>query len=393
MTKPIYLDYNATTPHDPAVISAMRPFLEKEFGNPSSAHPYGHAAETAVERSRRQVAQVLDCLPQEITFTSGGTESNNYAIQGIAHARREKGRHIITSQIEHPAVLEVCRNLGSQGFEITYLLPNKKGIIRPADVQDAIRPDTILVSIMHANNEIGTIQPLREISRITRRHDIALHTDAAQSVGKVPVRVEELGVDLLTVAGHKIYAPKGVGALYIRSGVQLVKFIQGAGQEMGRRAGTENVLGIVGLGQACKIINDSLNDCGDHMRRMRDLLYEGLKKELPGILLNGHPVHRLPNTLSISFKNIAAHQILDIIDAKVAASAGSACHSDRVDVSHVLTAIKLPEARARGTLRFSTGRMTTAGEIKRTVRIIVDCISTMKNQNATGKNLQNSGSD
>ena len=259
MIKPIYLDYNGTTPHDPEVIEAMRPFLETEFGNPSSSHWYGIKPKQAVETARRQVAGILNCSPAEVFFTSGGTESNNHAIRGVARRFKAKCNHIITSSFEHPAVLEVCRRLESDGFETTYLPVGEDGLVDPADVARAVRPTTILITIMHANNEVGTVQPIAEISRIAKQNGIVMHTDAAQSVGKIPTDVNELGVDLLSVAGHKVYAPKGIGALYVRPPLVPEKFCYGAGQEMGRRAGTENVLEIVGLGKACEIARRDLD--------------------------------------------------------------------------------------------------------------------------------------
>lgn len=384
---PIYLDYNATTPHAPEVIDAMRPFLEVAFGNPSSSHGYGMGPKKAVENARRQVAALIGCRPDEIIFTSGGTEANNYAIRGIALSHRSKGNHIITSQIEHPAVIEVCRYLDRLGFETTFLPVDTNGLVRVPDVKAAIRAETILITIMHANNEVGTIQPLEEISRIVKKQHIVFHTDAAQSMGKIPVKVEPLGVDLLSIAGHKIYAPKGIGALYIRKGLALEPFMHGAGQEEGKRAGTENVLGIVGLGEACRIAEDSPESHFKHMKDMRDLLYNGLKKELSRTRLNGHPEKRLPNTLSISFKNMEANRILEKIESQVAASAGAACHSDRVEISPVLKAMKVPLQWAKGTLRFSTGRMTTEAEINRAVKIIAESIHTLV-ENASGPRRQ-----
>ena len=370
MPRPIYLDYNGTTPHDPEVVAAMRPFLETEFGNPSSGHAYGAKPREAVANARRQVAALLDCRPGEILFTSGGTESNNHAILGVARRLREKGNHIITSAFEHPAVLEVCRYLASDGFETTYLPVSTDGLVDPADVEKALRPTTILITIMHANNEVGTLQPIAAISRIARRHGILLHTDAAQSVGKVPVEVDALGVDLLSVAGHKLYAPKGVGVLYVRSPLTLEKFCHGAGQESGWRAGTENVLEIVGLGKACEIARQGLEMHMVKMKQLRDSLYTGLTEAIPASRLNGHAELRLPNTLSIAFKDIEAQRLLDTIGSEVAASAGAACHADTVEISHVLKAMAVPLEWAQGTVRFSLGRMTTAEEIEKTIQVV-----------------------
>ncbi len=370
MERPIYLDYNATTPHDPEVIDAIRPFLEEEFGNPSSSHGYGTKPQNAVMEARSQVASLLNCEAEEIIFTSGGTESNNHAVKGVAFACRDKGNHIITSQIEHPAILEVCEYLENIGYEVTYLPVDEHGLVRVSDVSDAITSKTILITIMHANNEVGSIQPIAQISELAKKHDIIFHTDAAQSLGKISTEVGILGVDLLSVAGHKLYAPKGVGALYIRSGLKLTRFMHGAGQESGRRAGTENVLEIVALGKACEIAKRGLEKNMAHMQAMRDRLHEGLKKECNQVRLNGHPEKRLPNTLSISFHNLEANRILDNIGSKVAASAGAACHADSVDVSYVLKAMGTPIDWAKGTLRLTTGRMTTQSDIDTAVKVI-----------------------
>jgi len=378
MKKPIYLDYNATTPHDPEVIAAMRPFFEEEFGNPSSAHYYGTRPKQAVVRARQQVASLLNCQPQEIVFTSGGTESNNFALKGCAHALRHKGNHIITSEIEHPAVLEVCRFLETAGFEVSYLPVDEFGMVSGADVAAAIKRETILISIMHANNEVGTIQPVKEIGRQAKKHGIVFHTDAAQSAGKIPVNVRRLGVDLLSIAGHKLYAPKGVGALYIRQGLSPVKFMHGAGQEMAVRAGTENVLEIVGLGAACEIAGRDLEKNMKHMQAMRDRLYAGINRQWDQVKINGHLQKRLPNTLSISFPGLEANRILDAIAPGVAASAGAACHSDRVQISDVLKAMHVPLEWAKGTLRLTTGRMTTETDIDRAVQIITGAVKELR---------------
>ncbi|MGD9134974.1 MAG: cysteine desulfurase family protein [Desulfobacterales bacterium] len=378
MPKPIYLDYNATTPHDPEVISAMRPFFEEEFGNPSSSHYYGSKPKKAVIKARKQIAALLKCQPEEIIFTSGGTESNNFAIKGCARAFGHKGNHLITSQIEHPAVIEVCRFLETTGFEITYLPVDEFGVVKVADVEAAIKKETILISVMHANNEVGTVQPIDEIGRLAEKHDIIFHTDAAQSVGKIPVDVNRLGVNLLSIAGHKVYAPKGIGALYIRQGLAPAKLMHGAGQEMAVRAGTENVLEIVGLGAACEIAGRDLEKNIKHMQAMRDRLYEGLKKGCHQVKLNGHPQKRLPNTLSISFLDGEANRILDAIAGEVAASAGAACHSDTVQISDVLKAMKVPLEWAKGTLRLTTGRMTTAADIDKAVGVICAAVKKLK---------------
>ena len=378
MVQPIYLDYNGTTPHDPEVIAAMRPFLETEFGNPSSSHWYGIRPRRAVEAARRQVAGLLGCQPEAVFFTSGGTESNNHAIKGMARALKEKGRHLITSTVEHPAVLDVCRYLEQEGFETTFVDVDDTGMVRVDDVAAAIRPETILISVMHANNEVGTIQPIDEIARIARQKGICMHTDAAQSLGKIAVDVQSMNVDMLSVAGHKLYAPKGIGALYVRKGLLPEKFCHGAGQEMGWRAGTENVMAIVGLGKACEMADRSLDHAGRHLKAMRDRLHTGLADGLADMRLNGHPEHRLPNTLSLSFKGLEANRILEEIGLEVAASAGAACHSDTVTLSHVLEAMRVPVEWAKGTVRFSTGRMTTAEQIDRAVDVVIRAVKRLR---------------
>jgi cysteine desulfurase len=375
--KPIYLDYNATTPIDPRVGAAMLPYIREHFGNPSSSHAIGVTARKAVEKARKQVAEMLGCSIDEIVFTSGGTESNNYAIRGVARAYRHKGNHIITSSVEHPAVTEVCRFLEGEGSNVTYLPVDKHGLVKPQQVEEAITPQTILVTIMHANNEVGTIEPIAQIAEIAHRHGVLVHSDCAQSIGKIPVRVDELGVDLLSVAGHKLYAPKGVGALYIRTGVKLEKFIYGADHELDRRAGTENVTEIVGLGEACELVNRNLSQYHEHMLKTRDRLERSLTEKFPTAGINGHPQKRLPNTLSISFPNLEANTILDELKG-VAASAGAACHSDRVDVSAVLEAMNVPLEYAMGTIRFSTGRFTQDDDIDRAINEISDVIEKLR---------------
>ncbi|HOO91122.1 MAG TPA: cysteine desulfurase family protein, partial [Syntrophales bacterium] len=308
--KPIYLDYNATTPIAPEVLEAMKPYLEDHFGNPSSSHWYGVRAQEAVERARGQVADLLNCGPEEIIFTSGGTESNNFAIKGAVLANRHKGNHIIISSVEHPAVTEVCRYLEANGFPLSYIPVDEMGVIHMTALEKTIMPETTLISVMHANNEVGTIQPIRQISELGGKHGIIVHTDAAQSVGKTKTDVTELGVDLLSIAGHKIYAPKGVGALYVREGIVLEKIMHGAGHEHNMRAGTENVASIVGLGKACEIAKRDLGKNCAHMKKMRDRLFDGLKEAISDIRLNGHPEKRIPNTLSVGFTKIDASRLL-----------------------------------------------------------------------------------
>ncbi len=379
--KPIYLDYNGTTPHDSEVIKAMRPFLEEEFGNPSSSHWYGIAPKRAVSEARRQVSTLLGCSPEEIIFTSGGTESNNHAVRCAAMSLRSRGNHIITSQIEHPAILEVCSQLEEEGFEVTYLPVDDYGEVSSDGLRAAIRPETILITIMHSNNEVGTLQPIEEITGIAGSHNILTHTDAAQSVGKVLLDVEKLGVDMLSVAGHKVYGPKGVGALYVRKGVELKRFMFGAGQESGRRAGTENVLEIVGLGKACEVAKRDFLTNTESMRSARDLLHRNLSKALNDIKINGHPEKSLPNTLSVSFKGLDATLLLEEIGLDVAVSAGAACHSNTLTISHVLKAMRIPENWAMGTLRFSTGKFTTDAEVERASGVVIEAVEKLRGVN------------
>ena len=372
----IYLDYNATTPIDPQVAEAMLPYLQGLFGNPSSGHPLGLAARKGVDLARQQVATLLGCHPDHLVFTSGGTEANNHAIKGVAGAYRERGNHIITSAIEHPAVTEVCRFLEGQGCRVTYLPVDEYGLVNLEHVEKALTDQTILVTIMHANNEVGTIEPIAQIAELAHRHGALVHADCAQSVGKIPVKVDQLSVDLLSIAGHKLYAPKGIGALYIRPGVQLEKLMHGANHEQNRRAGTENVLEMVGLGQACQLIEENLDQYSAHLRTMRDRLEDGLLASGADIRINGHPTMRLPNTASIAFPSMEADRILSSLPT-VAASAGAACHSDQVEVSHVLAAMQVPTEYAMGTLRFSVGRYTTEEEIDRAVAEVLEVATGM----------------
>jgi cysteine desulfurase NifS len=376
MCDAIYLDYNATTPIDPVVAEAMRPFLSGGFGNPSSNHVFGSAARQAVENARDHVAEMLGSERGEIIFTSGGTESNNLAIRGFASANKDKGNHIITSAVEHPAVLEVCEYLARTGFDLTVLPVDHLGRIQIADLEDAIRDDTILISIMHANNEVGTIQPIQEIAQIAHSHNIMMHSDAAQSIGKIPVAAESLGVDLLSIAGHKLYAPKGIGALYVRKGILLEKQTYGANHERDLRPGTENVLGIVGLGAACELVSKNLFVYAEHYSAMRDLFEELLNRENLQIKINGDKVQRLPNTSSIGFKGVKANEVIEKLK-QIAVSAGAACHAENITISHVLRAMHVPEEYAQGTIRFSTGRETTSTQIQNAVEQIARVIGSV----------------
>jgi cysteine desulfurase len=367
---PIYLDYNATTPLDPAVLEAMLPYLRDHFGNPSSTHLYGKTAHNAVERSRQQVADLLGAKPDEIIFTSGGTEASNHALKGVVFAklrgwfgRWAKGAHIITSAIEHPATTQPCEFLKLVGCKITVVPVDRQGLVDPDDVRKAITRGTTLVSIMHANNEVGTLQPIREIAHIARERGVPVHTDAAQSPGKVSVNVNELGVDLLSVAGHKLYAPKGVGALYARTGVKLEPLIHGAGHEGGRRAGTENVPHVVALGTACMLARQSLPEATERLRQLRDRLWERLHSALgERIVLNGHPTMRLPNTLNANFEGHVGADLLQAVP-EIAASTGSACHEGQINQSPVLCAMGVPPEIGKGAVRLSVGRFTTELEV------------------------------
>ena len=358
---PIYLDFNASTPVAPEVAAAMRPLLESHYGNPSSLHWAGQPAHAALDAARSQVAALLACSSEEIVFTSGGSEANNLAIKGAFFAARGGANHIITSHIEHPATLGPCRLLERLGAEVTYLPVDGTGRIDPDDVRQAITDRTILVTIMHANNEVGTIQPIEEIARIARDRGVLMHTDAAQTVGKIPTKVDDLGVDLLSVAGHKLYAPKGVGALYVRRGVVLEPLIHGAGHECGRRAGTESAFLATGLGAACALAMSA--DRTHDIRRMRDRLWAELRTAFGNqVALNGHPSLRLPNTLNVSFIDHIGADILARLDG-VAASTGSACHAGRIEHSPVLAAMAVPSRVRMGAIRFSLGRTTTDDEI------------------------------
>jgi cysteine desulfurase len=367
---PIYLDYNATTPVDPAVAEAMQPYISQHYGNPSSAHAYGRAAKEAVDRARQQVADLLSCNPEEIIFTGGGSESNNTVLKGVVDTYRHRGDHLITSAVEHPAILTPCRYLEQQGVRVTYVPVDRTGMVDPADVRRAITPQTILISIMHANNEVGTLQPIAEISRIARQHGVLMHTDAAQSVGKIPTLVDELGVDFLSIAGHKVYAPKGIGALYIRAGLRLEPLIHGAGHEFGRLAGTENDIFDVALGTACEVARADLTRYQREIRQLRDLLQAELIKRCgERVVVNGHPEQRLPNTLHVNFRGVIGAELLERLP-ELAASTGSACHAGEVTLSSVLEAMQVPPELGMGAVRFSLGRYTTQEEIERAVELI-----------------------
>jgi cysteine desulfurase len=358
----ICLDYNASTPIASEVAEAMRPHLEGNFGNPSSLHWAARGAREAVEAARGQVAQLLGCRPDEVVFTSGGREANNLALKGLFFRRISRSSHLITSQIEHPATIEPCRFLERLGAKVTYVRVDGTGLVDPDDIRRAIVKDTFLISIMHANNEVGTIQPITEIARIAREHGVPLHTDAAQSVGKIATNVETLGVTLLSIAGHKVYAPKGIGALYIRGGLEIEPLVHGAGHEGGRRAGTESAMLTAALGQACEVARPKIGL--PSLRQMRDLFWDQLRAAFGNqVVLNGHPQHRLPNTLNVSFVGRVGADILAQVP-NVAASTGSACHSGETKLSPVLKAMGIAPEVGMGAIRFSLGRSTTQDEIE-----------------------------
>jgi cysteine desulfurase len=370
---PIYLDYNATTPPDPAVVEAMLPYLKDHFGNPSSTHAYGKTTHDAVEKARGEVAALLGAQPDEIVFTGGGTEASNQALKGVVFARMQGffGRlfgkatraHLAISSVEHPATVEPCKFLQRLGCRLTVLPVDGQGLVDPDDVKKALAKGVTLVSIMHSNNEVGTLQPIKEIAALCKEKGTLLHTDAAQSLGKVPVDVNDLGVDLLTLAGHKLYAPKGIGVLYVRRGVKLEPCLHGAGHENGRRAGTENVPHIVGLGAACRLAKQSLPAATERLRELRDRLWRRLREGLgERVVLNGHPEKRLPNTLNANFVGHVGAELLQKVPG-VAASTGSACHEGQVSQSPVLCAMRVPPEIGKGALRLTVGRFTTEQEV------------------------------
>jgi cysteine desulfurase len=372
---PIYLDYNATTPIDKEVAKEMLPYIQNWFGNPSSSYSIGRKTKEAVNIAREQVSGLINASPDEIVFTSGGTESNNHAIRGIALANQEKGKHIITSEIEHPTVTEVCNYLASLGWDITYVPVDNFGSVNPKDVEKSIRKDTTLITIMHANNEVGTIQPIEEIGVIARKHNVVFHTDAAQSVGKIESDVRKLGVDLLTIAGHKLYAPKGIGALYIKKGTQIEKLMFGAGQEKGFRPGTENVPYIVALGKACQMAERDFIRNTQNMLSTKNRLLKGLTAKLNDIVqVNGAINNCLPNTLSVAFLGIEAHSLASSISKQIFISTGSACHADSIEISPVLKAMKIELMTAASTVRISTGKHTTESEIDVAIDVITNAI-------------------
>ncbi len=377
MKEIIYLDHNATTMIAPEVAEAMEPYIKEVFGNPSSSHALGEKAKIAIEESRSTVADLIGARPSEIIFTSGGTESNNMVLKGMVDLREPENNHIIISAIEHPSIINPAIYLMELGVEVSVIGVDKDCLVDPEDVRDAIRPNTRLISIMLANNETGTIQPIKEIALIGKEHGIPVHTDAAQAIGKIPVDVKELGVDFLTIAGHKLYAPKGIGALYAREGIDITPLLHGGGQEGGRRSGTENVIMIIGLGTAFRLIKERLEKDMLHMKRLRDRFQGLLFEQIDDIVLNGHPEKRLPNTLNVSVPGISGDRILEGIP-RIIASTGAACHEGKEKVSHVLSAMGLPEEIAMGALRFSVGRTNTIAQIQEAAGLIISQIKKLK---------------
>ncbi|MGG0718465.1 cysteine desulfurase family protein [Robertmurraya massiliosenegalensis] len=359
----VYLDYNASTPIAPEVVEAMTPLLMDYYGNPSALHWAGKPVKELLHKARSQVAKLIDCKENEIIFTSGGSEANNLALKGIYFQNLEKGNHIITSKIEHPAIINPCRFLERLGAKVTYVEVDQYGRVAPEEIDNAITTETILISIMHANNETGTLQPIKEIGEIAKKHGVVFHTDSSQSIGKVEVNVADLNVDMLTIAGHKLYAPKGIGALYVREGVKLEPLIHGASHEYGMRAGTENTLLAVGLGKACELASKMTLG----VQELTTYFWQRLENEFAGrVQLNGHPTERLPNTLNVSFVGKVGQDLLDAIPY-LAASTGSACHAGSVELSPVLKEMGVTEKVGMGAIRFSLGRQTTKEEIDRVV--------------------------
>jgi cysteine desulfurase len=377
--KRIYLDYAATTPVHADVLKAMLPYFTEGFGNPSSIHVCGQEAKGAVEKARASVARLIGAGAEEICFTSGGTEADNFALTGAALANEKKGKHIITTAIEHHAILETGKSLEKRGFKVTYLPVDEYGMVAPDSIGKAITPETILISVMHANNEVGTVQPLVEISKIARKAGVLFHTDAVQTVGHLPADVNTLGVDLLSMSAHKLYGPKGVGALYIRRGTPIAPFMHGGGQERERRAGTENVPGIVGFGKAAEIARQEMNEEAARLTQLRDEFIAELPKRIDNINLNGHPVKRLPNNINISVAYVEGESMLLNLDMKgICASTGSACSSGNLEASHVLLAIGCSHERAHGSLRFTLGKWTTGADMEKVLDILPPIVKNLR---------------
>jgi len=375
----IYLDYAATTPVDKSVLEAMLPYFSDIFGNPSSFHSFGQEAKKAVEGARRIIASFIGAGPDEIVFTGGGTESNNFAVKGVAYKNRKKGNHIITSSIEHHAVINPCKFLETQGFEVTYLPVDRTGLVDPDEVKRAINERTILISIMHANNEIGTVEPVAEIGKIARERGIIFHTDAVQTLGHIPVQVDDLYVDLLSASAHKLYGPKGAGFLYIRRGIPITPFMHGGEQENGRRASTHNVPGIVGLGKAVELAQKTMHEEAEKLTSLRNKLIEGIMESVEHTFLNGHPTKRLPNNANLTIKYIEGESVILNLDlAGIACSTGSACSSLALEPSHVLLALGLGYEMAHGSVRFSLGRYTEEEDIDAVLSVLPEIVRRLR---------------
>lgn len=379
MTIKYYFDYNATTPTDPRVVEAMLPYFSEKFHNPSSFYRAAQETNQAIEKARQEAALLIGARPEEIFFTSGGTESDNLAIQGTASRLREKGNHIITSGIEHPAVLRTCEHLEKKGYEVTYLPVDGCGLVAPSDLEKSLKETTILVTIMHANNEIGTLQPIRELVRIAHRRGALFHTDAVQSTGKIPVDVKALDVDLLSFSSHKIYGPKGMGVLYKKKGIKIDPLIFGGGHEKGLRAGTENVTGIVGLGKAADLARQEMAEEENRLRPLRDKLQQEIVARIPEVLINGDTDQRLYNTLNVSIKFIEGESILAMLDHQdFALSSGSACSAKSLEPSHVLLAIGRKHEEAHGSLRISLGKYNTQGDVDRLLEALPPIVDKLR---------------
>jgi len=384
--KPIYMDHSATTPVAAEVLEAMLPYFSQRFGNASSLHGFGREAKEALEESRQRVARLLNAHPGEIVFTSGGTESDNLALRGIAYKNRNSGRHIITSQIEHPAILETCHSLEREGFSVTYLPVNREGLIELSELERAIRPDTILISIMHANNEVGTIQPLEEVGRLAADRDIYLHTDAVQTVGKIPVDVEAMGADLLSLSAHKLYGPKGVGALYIRRGTKMQSLSTGGGHERNLRSGTENVAGIVGLARAADLAREEMAAEGQRLVQLRDRLAALVLERVKDAWVNGSMEKRLPGSLNFGFSYVEGESLLLYLDSKgIAVSTGSACSSHKLEPSHVLLALGLKPEECHGSLRITMGRSNNQEQVDYVAECIAEAVERFRAMSPLGR--------
>lgn len=379
MSKRIYMDHAATTYTNKEVLNEMLPFFTEYFGNPSSVHQFGREVKRNIDLARDRVAKAIGALPEEIYFTAGGSEADNLAIKGVAYANKNKGNHIITTKIEHPAVIETCEQLEKEGFEVTYLGVDQYGLVNPEDVRNAIKDNTILISVMYANNEIGTIQPISEIAKIANEKKIYFHTDAVQAIGSVRINVKEQNIDMLSLAGHKFYGPKGVGALYVRKGVKLVSIIHGGSQERKRRAGTENVPGIIGIGKAIELAYQKFDEHNTRITMLRDKLIKGIMEKVPYTRLNGHPERRLPNNSNFCFEFIEGESLLLNLDMKgIAGSSGSACSSGSLEPSHVLLAIGLPHEIAHGSLRLSLGEVNTEEDVDYVLQVLPEIVERLR---------------